>query len=501
MLRIVYYKYMKKAGIIILTAAALLAAGSLFAAQSENKKVDINVIVTPAVSSPQISNPNESIYTINTPTINGQAEPGAIVIIYNSQTNEEIGRVTADQNCLWPFTFPPLAQGQFTISTVAVDQSGHESEHSPTFTFYYEPVTSPTFYSRSLIVGARRAIASVITFTPAIIQSTTIIARVTQAPLALLSTLFIALPFFTGSLATLGFVDLITYILFPINSFLESIGLRKKRTPWGVVYNSKTKLPLPQTIVRLFNVTTNKLMETRVTDRNGRYGFLAEPGKYVIRATKATFNFPTTAIKEKNDPPYTDIYRGQTLSVVKGSITVNIPIDPPGEPYEIKSEFAKQALHLISKTRVPVLTLGSLLALWLLGNRRELTDLFIIGFYGLLWSNEIRLERTKPWGIVYNSQTKEALTNAVIQIFDQEYQRLLETKLTDEQGRFSILIKPGKYYLTVAKQGFSFPSKQVHGHKDKQYTKLYYGQTFEVKTEKETLVNFDIAIDPLIEIS
>jgi len=54
----------------------------------------------------------------------------------------------------------------------------------------------------------------------------------------------------------------------------------QKPKNWGIVYNSQTGHPLSQVVVRIFEPTYNKLLETTVTDSKGRYNFLLGPNKY-----------------------------------------------------------------------------------------------------------------------------------------------------------------------------------------------------------------------------
>jgi hypothetical protein len=54
-------------------------------------------------------------------------------------------------------------------------------------------------------------------------------------------------------------------------------GLKKKAPPWGVVYDSVTKRPLDPAYVVLKNLQ-GKQIASAITDLDGRYGFLVEPG-------------------------------------------------------------------------------------------------------------------------------------------------------------------------------------------------------------------------------
>jgi len=92
-------------------------------------------------------------------------------------------------------------------------------------------------------------------------------------------------------------------------------------------------------------------------------------------------------------------------------------------------------------------------------------------------------DTTPPWGTIYNSKTKEPEELVIVRVFDAADNRLLEAKVTDKEGRFSFLVPPGRYYLTVRKENFIFPSKGKGN---------YQGDIF----EKGVMINFNISIDP-----
>ena len=80
-----------------------------------------------------------------------------------------------------------------------------------------------------------------------------------------------------GTTAVVGWAQLFGYLRF---LFTQPALLfkRRKRHGWGVVYNSLTKLPLDLVIVRLVNVNSGKVVQTRVTDSHGRYVFFPAIG-------------------------------------------------------------------------------------------------------------------------------------------------------------------------------------------------------------------------------
>jgi len=51
---------------------------------------------------------------------------------------------------------------------------------------------------------------------------------------------------------------------------------------WGIVYDEQTKKPLDRAIARLFDSHFNKLVSTELTDKNGRYTFLAADSQFYV---------------------------------------------------------------------------------------------------------------------------------------------------------------------------------------------------------------------------
>jgi len=78
--------------------------------------------------------------------------------------------------------------------------------------------------------------------------------------------------------------QVLVYLLF------RRLAKAKKPKGWGIVYDSKTRKPLGQTVVRIFDKKFNKLLETQVTDSRGNYGFFAKNNVYFVTADKTGFD-------------------------------------------------------------------------------------------------------------------------------------------------------------------------------------------------------------------
>jgi PAS domain-containing protein len=98
-----------------------------------------------------------------------------------------------------------------------------------------------------------------------------------------------------------------------------------------------------------------------------------------------------------------------------------------------------------------------------------------------------RLE-SPPWGIIYNSHTREPIKLAMVRLIDEKTQRVIDTEVSDPDGRFGFFVSPGSYYLSVMKDGFHFPPKEKQG---------YRGEVIQVSSHDEGALNFTVFMDPL----
>lgn len=232
---------------------------------------------------------------------------------------------------------------------------------------------------------------------------------------------------------------------------------RRRRRAWGVVYNSLTKQPVDLAVVRLFLEPAHQVAQTRVTDRQGRYNFIAPPGNYYIQATKPGFVFPTTYLRDKKeDFKYLDIYHGEMLeiSAEQAVITANIPLDPPEKilPDQkiIAQYFLRKFQHAVAFSSIFFVGVGVAITPkpWMIG---------LLIFQILLYFVFRRLaipQKPKGWGIVYDEATKRPLHLAITRIYDTTYNKLLESQVTDPNGKYSFLGGNNVYYVTAEKSGY-----------------------------------------------
>lgn len=99
-------------------------------------------------------------------------------------------------------------------------------------------------------------------------------------------------------------------------------------------------------------------------------------------------------------------------------------------------------------------------------------------------------EASPPWGTVLNSQTMEPIKLVLVRLINEETNMVIDTEVTDPQGRFGFFVTPGSYSLQAMKEGFHFPPKNPEG---------YHGEVINIKSRDEGAIKFNILMDPIEE--
>lgn len=234
---------------------------------------------------------------------------------------------------------------------------------------------------------------------------------------------------------------------------------RKKRKKWGIVYDSLTKLPLDLTYVRLYSKADQKLVQTKVTDKEGRYIFIVkDPGKYYISVTRTKYNYPTKYLKkETQDSKYLDLYHGEEIEVKTegGVITSNIPLDQVEKKFLTEKQAVRK--YLIKSARLVISFAGMIFALLVViiyPTIITLGSLILHLFLYFIFRRLVVPPKPKGWGIVYDQSNKGPIIHAVVRIFETKFNKLLETQVTDSKGRYAFLVGQNIYELLTEKEGY-----------------------------------------------
>lgn len=241
---------------------------------------------------------------------------------------------------------------------------------------------------------------------------------------------------------------------------LAALGFRKKRNPWGTVYDSVTKQPLDPAYVQLIDKETNKEVEGAFTDLDGRFGFLPKVGNYIMKARKTNYAFPSKRLFGNTaDALYDNLYFGDSFSINSENDAVlrNIPLDPIGVDWNEVQKRKGGMFNFYSKYDVAFYTFTSILfylgfavALFATFFFPSLTHTVILIFYGLIVIIRSVTASPRRLGGVYDSG--EPLAYAAVRVYIANTESQIKQVVTNRFGKFYCLVTPATYYVKVLKR-------------------------------------------------
>jgi|GEM_PF-6173832 hypothetical protein len=236
---------------------------------------------------------------------------------------------------------------------------------------------------------------------------------------------------------------------------LQLLGIRKRTKPWGVVYDSASGKPLPAVHIEILN-TDSKVLQTTISDLEGRYGFLPLPRslrderfKVQFLVEKKNYKFPSKAPLSYTDHiVHPHVYRGGLVSF--DSTNFDLPLDPEGKSYAAKKVRVRQPLLGNLFVRVVNVLFWVGLCLVLINYFIDPQLISLLPLIPVLVAGFLRLAglRLKPFGVVRDKFTKSPLAFSMLVLKNLDGAK--ETfAVTDQKGRYFMLPKPGKYNLMV----------------------------------------------------
>ena len=234
---------------------------------------------------------------------------------------------------------------------------------------------------------------------------------------------------------------------------------RKKKKAWGVVYNGFTKMPIDLALVRLMIKDKNQVLQSRVTDVGGRYYFLAKQGEYLIEIKKPGFGtFSKHLAKIDEDGEFKPLYHGDPLAIKEASAPVSpcIPVDPDAKKEDVAKTVKKNYWKGVQETASGVGFGFSVFSFavspsWWMGALLGV-HVFVFVFFKRLSKRE---RKAGQFGTIKDKSTGKPLAKVVVRIFDKEYSKLLDTRVTDKDGRYVFLVGQNTYYLIIEAAGYT----------------------------------------------
>lgn len=240
------------------------------------------------------------------------------------------------------------------------------------------------------------------------------------------------------------------------------LGFRRRRRPWGTVYDSITKQPLDPAYVTLKNISGGGIA-TSITDIDGRYSFVADPGDYTLDAKKTDYIFPSVKMSGKDrDELYDNLYFGGTVSIEEEDeiINKNIPMDAVNFNWnEFEKARNKKLMKFFSRTELflsriakVIFIAGLIASIILVYIDPSVLNLVILGIYlVILILSFFGIKPIKP-GFVFERENGFPLSFAIITVFSAALNREVSHAVVGKTGRYHVLVPRGNYFIKLKKK-------------------------------------------------
>ncbi|MFH1769262.1 MAG: hypothetical protein ABH833_01190 [Parcubacteria group bacterium] len=256
-------------------------------------------------------------------------------------------------------------------------------------------------------------------------------------------------------------VGILQYLRYVIGMIAVILGIKKRAKPWGTVFNSKTMQPLPFTSVQLLN-KDKRVIETRVTDKDGRYGFILNPESFetdtpevMINVNRKGFVFPSNRPQMPQGLTlYRNIYAGGLIRFTKEStVNYDIPIDPLEEGQKEARSLAGPLRMFIHNSFVKIVNIAFWISLVFVPlnyiydrttfNLVLLIVLFVINIFRIFGDL-----KEKPYGMVVDRSRMNPMPYALISVDSKEGQRK-GFAVSDESGKYILITEKGQFDVSL----------------------------------------------------
>lgn len=255
-----------------------------------------------------------------------------------------------------------------------------------------------------------------------------------------------------------------------IANLLAWLGLRKKREPYGVVYDSITKEPLQRAVVRIYS-EGGKLIDTVFTDLYGVFEVGLEAGRYTFVAKRPGYSFPSKYVVGKNDVNYDNVYDGKVIDFGgKGEVDLAIPMDPIDSSFnsKLKTFIRSRSKDFFNIFNWSLLGIGLSFAVIAEIINPTLFNTFILLLYVPTIALVLKSQLSKP---VKYAKVVDSYGNPVsgltLGLNDLDKQAVVAKHITDSNGLYRFIAPSSHYRIEILSKGYTVASKEemeVIGH-------------------------------------
>lgn len=227
----------------------------------------------------------------------------------------------------------------------------------------------------------------------------------------------------------------------------------KKGQAWGIVFDKEQEEPLMFATVKLYEGAV--IVAEKVTDRDGKYGFIVNKGKYSIVVEHPDYN----THKE-------DIVVEQEEERVGRDLALTLRERADKNIEETKEKSLKEKIRIsIFKINAVIFVLGLIWSVVVVIVDPRFLSYIVAGIYAvqIIVLILMSLNKKKDWGMVYEVSTRTGLAGSFVRLFSVAEQRQLDVEMVDIEGRYGFQIAKGEYLLSADKPGYILSEKDIKG--------------------------------------
>jgi hypothetical protein len=230
---------------------------------------------------------------------------------------------------------------------------------------------------------------------------------------------------------------------------------KRKNNDWGVVFDAETRAPIKDVVVTILN-KDGKVIDSTATDAEGRYGFLANEGEYVLKVSRNNYEIEKG---QTQDEFYGDIYDGESFAIIqnemaKKNIAMKIK-DVNWKNFAQRKVAAYTSIFSIFKKNFFIILfyVGFIVTGGAVYISPTVINIVLFVVYGGIVVHHIFF-KDKSFGNITDEMNKP-IPFAIVSLYDeQEPARRISFAVSDVVGRYYLLAKNGFYLMKVQGQEF-----------------------------------------------
>ena len=272
----------------------------------------------------------------------------------------------------------------------------------------------------------------------------------------------IAIPALASFSLSLGNTYIAAHVIRVSSYILGLFRIGKRKRNCGLVYDSITKEPLQNAIVRIFSLE-DKLIATEVTNEFGIFESSLDSGTYKLIVDVNGYTFPSNLVSGNQDLSYKNIYRGGEFNLSNHPISYSIPVDPINKTIsqEVKTALKSKISNILVLLTNFIMFAGLLFSIIAYVKVSSTFNLILLLLYVflLLFSILMNNKGKYKFGIV-RDVSNEVVDGVRLSLIETEFRTNYADRITDDKGKYRFIVPGGKYKLVLNDPNYEILSEK-----------------------------------------